>query len=161
MKESTLIAKSIKYDYLNDCGIAGGYKQGYMNRVDQWIETNPEKVTEFGKEAVRALFGAQWSPKLSTELPSPQQGDLMINDKPCPHEIRHMQEGVPGGWVTILIYYATFSQWRMALEAKRVKVNESNKELVGEYDLFSEGLARVQGDETKRIFDSIDNVNAA
>lgn len=161
MKESRMIARELKYQYLSDCGSRGGYKREYMAFAEKWIEENPDEVLRLGAETFLDTFSEQWSPKLSRKIPNPTQGDLLINEKPCPHELRYEEPDVPGGWVTVLAYYATFGQWRRALDAKQGKIAESSAEYESEYDLFASGLDRVDGDESRRIYEASDNPTAA
>ena len=154
--------RDLKYSFLQAQRTSGECSQQFVeDYIAAWYKT-PEAqrfLAVHTEEMLKAVARSQWRIKLSNV--SDRQMALHINGAPSPVELRYRDmrpegERLAGGFVTVLVEYATIEQFSLAWQVLQENANKQIAAADAMYKQMQTLLKRANGNTSASVVDFLD-----
>ena len=144
----------LKYEYLALKEGVGGYAEEWREFLIRYYRQHKEEFDGVIEQALELAATPIWRDKRKSK--GFGTADLFIGGKPCPDEISYADRSVPGGYVTVLVSFASIEQFRRHCMVLQDNANKVQLAAIEAWNLHQEMFDRAGGDETRRVADFFD-----
>ena len=144
----------LKYEYLSLKEGVGGYAEEWREFLVRYYRKNQDQFVGVMEQALELAATPIWRNKRKSK--GFGTADLFVGGKPCPDELSYEDRSVPGGYVTVLISFASIEQFRRHCMVLQDNANKVQLAAIDAWNLHQEMFERAGGDETRRVADFFD-----